>query len=102
VLGQDGAVAHARAWAGLDPEVFTPAIDGTALLGVDLERRIDRPVQVLRADPAHGPAFTQEHAEAFALVNPDATITLVDGASHAIHDEQPERYGAELRAFVQR
>jgi len=102
VLGEDGAVGHARAWAGLDPDVFTPAIEGNALLGVDLDRRIDRPLQVLRADPAHGPAFTPEHAEAFARVNPGATITLVEGASHAIHDEQPDRVVGELRAFLQR
>ena len=102
VLGEDGVTAHARAWASLDPEVFTPAIDGAALLGIDLDVRLDRPIQVLRADPNHGAAFAPDHATAFARINPDATITLAEGASHAIHDEQPDLFIEELRTFTHR
>ena len=46
---------------------------------------------MLRADPSLGAAFTPEDEARFLATNPDATVELVGGASHVIHDEQPGR-----------
>src|SRR5207245_1338251 len=51
VLGEDGTRAQARAWAGLDPEVFTPAIEGGALGDPGRAMSVSCPVTILRADP---------------------------------------------------
>ncbi|HMC43509.1 MAG TPA: alpha/beta hydrolase [Acidimicrobiales bacterium] len=91
VLGPHGTRAQARAWASLDPEVFTPAIDGSALRGAHPEGPLKCPAWVLRADPSLGAAFTPEDEARFLATNPDATVELVGGASHVIHDEQPGR-----------
>jgi pimeloyl-ACP methyl ester carboxylesterase len=100
VLGPDGTRAHARAWASVDPEVFTPAIDGHALEGADPDAALKCPAWVLRADPALGAAFTGEDEAAFLATNPGATVEVVEGASHAIHDEQPERVLAAFGRFA--
>ena len=101
VLGEDGVLAMALAWQRLDPEVFTPAIAGTALAGFDPDRRLSCALRLLRADPALGPAFTSDDAAAFSRSNPDADVRLVEGASHAIHDEQPKRFEQELGEFIE-
>jgi pimeloyl-ACP methyl ester carboxylesterase len=102
VLGPAGARAHAEAWRGLDPEVFTPAIDGTALAGGRPTQPIECPVLVLRADPALRAAFSEDDERRFLATNPRATVTMIEGASHAIHDEMPERFAAEVGGFLAR
>ena len=101
-FGDEGVRAQARALAGLDPEVFTSAIDRSALQGAEPSRPISCPVVVLRADPALSAAFTPQDEARFLETNPHASVEMVAGASHAIHDEQPERFCAELFAFVER
>ena len=96
VMGPEGSRAHALAWMQVDPEVFTPAIDGRAITGGNPDATLQCPTLVLRADPKLGAAFTTEDAERFARSNPAAVIKVVDGASHIIHDEQPDRFRTEL------
>jgi pimeloyl-ACP methyl ester carboxylesterase len=97
VIGADAARAMAEAFSRLDPEIFTPAIDGSAISGnLDLSKRLLCPAVVLRADPALGPAFSEADEARFLDVNPTARVVVFDGASHAIHDEQPERFLREL------
>jgi pimeloyl-ACP methyl ester carboxylesterase len=60
------------------------------------------PALVLRADPALGAAFGPQDEARFLDVNRDARVVVVDGASHAIHDEQPARFTEELVAAVSR
>ena len=55
-----------------------------------------RAVRVLRAEPAMGAAFTAADEARFLEVNPTATVVLIAGTSHAIHDEEPEHFTAEL------
>jgi pimeloyl-ACP methyl ester carboxylesterase len=99
VLGPDGTNALAEAFSRLDPEIFTPAIEGTAIAGTpDLSKALGCPAVVLRGDPALGPAFTAEDEERFLRTKPHARVVLVEGASHQIHDEQPERFLHELRS----
>src|SRR5438132_3149693 len=90
VLGPAGTGAQARAWADLDPEVFTPAIEGSALEGARPDLPVNCPAWVLRADPSLGAAFTPDDEALFMATNPGATVEVVQGASHAIHDEQPD------------
>ena len=101
VIGPDAARAMGAAFSRLDPEIFTPAIDGSAISGApDTAQRLERPVTVLRADPALGPAFSAEDEERFLRTNPDARVVVFEGASHAIHDEQPARFLDELLALT--
>ena len=97
VIGADGVRAMAAAFSRLDPEIFTPAMDGSAIAGrPDPSARLERPVTVVRADPALGAAFGPQDEERFLETNPHARVVLFDGASHAIHDEQPARFLEEL------
>jgi pimeloyl-ACP methyl ester carboxylesterase len=104
VLGPAGVRAMAEAFSRLDPEIFTPAIEGAAISGggADLSEPLACPAVVLRADPALGPAFTASDEERFLRTNPHARVVLVEGASHQIHDEQPDRFRDELSALASR
>ena len=100
VLGEDGVRAQAAAMARLDPEVLTPAIEGAALDGADPEVPLGCPSLVLRADASLGAAFAGEDEAPFLTANPEAAVTEIDGASHLIHDEQPERFLVEVEGFL--
>jgi len=100
VLGVDGTRARARGFASVDPDVFLAAIDGSGLLGAQPDAALRCPTLVLRADPAFGPAFTTEHEARFRSTNPHADVEMIHGASHFIHDEQPERFLLKLRRFL--
>lgn len=103
VLGADAVRSMAGAFARLDPDIFTPAIDGSAIAGgPDTSKPIGVPAVVLRADPSLGAAFSEEDEARFLELNTDARVAVIDGASHAIHDEQPERFTAELLTAVSR
>jgi pimeloyl-ACP methyl ester carboxylesterase len=101
-LGEDGTNAQARAMAGLDPEIFTPVLDGVGLIGADPEVPLGCPTLVLRADPSLGAALTADDEARFLTTNPGAVVTVVDGASHLIHDDEPERFLAEVTGFLDR
>ena len=100
ILGPEGTRAQAEAWASADPEVFTPAIEGTVAAGAEPEATLARPVAIVRADPARGAAFSAEDEKRFLAANPRASVTLFEATSHGIHDERPERFAAELGSFL--
>jgi pimeloyl-ACP methyl ester carboxylesterase len=100
VLGPDAARAQAQAWASVDPDVFTPAIDNSLLAGAEPDSTVDCPTVVLRADPARGAAFTPEDEPRYLAANPHAQVLQIDGASHIIHDEQPARFVDELAKLL--
>ncbi len=100
VLGVEGTRARARALQSLDPDVFLAAVDGSGLVGAQPDAALRCPTLVLRADPAFGPAFTAEHETRFRSANPHADVEVIYGASHFIHDEQPERFLLKLRRFL--
>jgi pimeloyl-ACP methyl ester carboxylesterase len=100
LLGPDGTRAMAEMFARLDPEIFTAAIDASAIRGVDLAAPLTCPAVLLRADPALGAAFSADDAARFLETNPDARVVLFEGTSHAIHDEQPARFTEELLAVT--
>jgi len=96
VLGVEGTRARARGLASLDPDVFLPALDGTGLAGAQPDATLPCPVRLLRADPTLGKGLTDENEARFRSSNPHAEVEMVHGASHFIHDEQPERFLLEL------
>lgn len=96
VLGEEGTLGYANAWRGLDPEVFTPAIEGGAISGAEPETQLSVPCVVVRADPNLGAAFNENDAARFLATNPSARIVLASGASHAVHDERPDLIRDEL------
>jgi pimeloyl-ACP methyl ester carboxylesterase len=98
VLGEEGTRHQAEGWSRLDPEVFTPAIEGGALAGLDTDVPVKCPVRILRADPGLGAAFSPAHEARYVATNPHAVVEMVSGASHAIHDEQP---GPMLTAILE-
>ena len=99
-LGDAATTAMAEGWAGLDPEVLTPVIDGVGLASWAPAERLPCQVTILRADPNLGAAFTADDEKSFLAVHPHAAIAVMEGASHAIHDEQPDQFVAELEAFL--
>lgn len=100
VLGEQGTRARAQALASLDPGVFLAALDGSGLAGAEPDAAIGCPVRVLRADPALGAAFTSAHESRFLAANPDAHVVTIGGASHFIHDEQPDRFLEEFESLL--
>ena len=100
VLGEDGMRARARGLASLDPDVFLTAVDGTGLVGATPDAKLACPVRVLRADSTFGPAFAAEDEARFRSTNPHADVTVIHGASHFIHDEQPQRFLLEVHGFI--
>lgn len=68
-----------------DPDVWLPAIHGGALSGYDPDARITKPMIILQADPAMGPALFPDHAARQQIANPEVEIRLIDGAPHGIH-----------------
>ncbi len=101
-LGEDCTRAQARAMAGLDPAIFGAAIEGGAIDPVERDKQLPCPALVLRADDTTqaSAAFTSADAAAFLAANPPATVTMVEGASHMVHDEQPARFLAEVESFL--
>jgi len=83
----------------LDPDVFTPVIEGRWLDGYD-EREICAqlrcPTLLLQADPSAGGALSDADADALETAMPACRRVRFPGTSHVIRREQP---GAVLRAF---
>jgi pimeloyl-ACP methyl ester carboxylesterase len=85
--------------ARLDPEVFTPIIEGRWLDGYDereLFSRVRCPALLLQGDPSAGGALTDADADAAMTVLPACRRIRFAGVGHLIHQDQP---AAALRAL---
>jgi pimeloyl-ACP methyl ester carboxylesterase len=91
-------MAQEQLW--LDPEIFTPPIEGTAFHGLEPTRRISCPVAVLRGDPGKMAAFTADDERRFRTLNPHASVHVVPGAGHVIHADAPEEFTERLTGFL--
>ena len=100
LLGPDGVRRHGQATKDFDPEALEAALTGAALGAFDPRRPLPVPVHVLRAELFA--AFRPEDEAPFRAVNPHATVELVPGASHLIHDEQPALVTDRIRSFAKR
>jgi pimeloyl-ACP methyl ester carboxylesterase len=89
----------ARCLAQLDPNVFTPVIEGRWLDGYDereLYLRVGCPVLLLQGDPSAGGALTDADADAAMAALPGCRRVQFPGVGHLIHQDQP---AAALRAL---
>jgi pimeloyl-ACP methyl ester carboxylesterase len=100
VLGDELLHGMAEDQLRLDPEVFTPAIDGTIFRGLEPTARISCPVTVLRADPSRWAEFTVDDERRFRAANPHATIHEVPGAGHVVHADAPREFIERLNGFL--
>ena len=92
---RDGSALRfvARCLRDVDPEVFTPALEGTWLDGYDeraVWQRIACPALLLRGDPAGGGMLPQPDADLMFLEMPDLTAIDVPGVGHLVHGLAPE------------
>jgi pimeloyl-ACP methyl ester carboxylesterase len=97
VLGPDGSARDAQAKKDFDTNALQAAIDG-ALRRHDPTRSMAVPVVVLRAEVFA--AFRPEDEHRLLAANPHASVEVVPGSSHLIHDEQPELVTKRLREFL--
>jgi pimeloyl-ACP methyl ester carboxylesterase len=97
VLGPDGSARDAQAKKDFDTNALQAAIDG-ALRRHDPTRSMAVPVVVLRAEVFA--AFRPEDEPRLLAANPDASVEVVPGSSHLIHDEQPALVTKRLREFL--
>ena len=97
VLGPEGSARDAQAKRDFDTDALQAAIDHS-LGDHDPTRPMAVPVLVLRAEVF--PAFRPEDEARLLAANPGATVELVPGSSHLIHDEQPELFAKRLRTFL--
>jgi pimeloyl-ACP methyl ester carboxylesterase len=102
---QNAAEVRARAisFSSLDPEVYTPTLDGTTMDGFDAEdslSAIECPALLLQADPAMGAAMTNEEAERAAGLIPDCTFVQMKDVGHGIHRGDPINFRRALFDFL--
>jgi len=98
VLGDEVLLDMAEDQLRLDPEIFTPAIEGTLLQGLEPATPLSCPVTVLRADRM--PEFTADDERRFLAVNPRAAVHVVPGAGHVIPADAPEEFSERLNTFL--
>jgi pimeloyl-ACP methyl ester carboxylesterase len=77
--------ARAYSMLAVDPDVWIPAIKGGALSGYDPDAAVSRPLVILQADPAMGPALWPDHADRQRNAQRPADVRLIEGAPHGIH-----------------
>lgn len=91
-------------WA-LDPEVFTPAIDGRAAEGFDVDeklRAITAPVLLLQGNPELGGAVGDGDAERTMAALRNGTLAKFQYVGHGIHSERPEETLKVVEQFLDR
>jgi pimeloyl-ACP methyl ester carboxylesterase len=85
----------------LDPEVFTPIIEGRWLSGYDEKEffaRVRCPVLILQADPSAGGAMTDADAELALATMAHCRRVQFRGTGHLIHRDQAD---AVIRAITE-
>ena len=93
----------ARCLAQLDPEVFTPVIEGRWLDGYDeraLFAQVRCPVLLLQGDPAAGGALLEADADAAISALPACRHVRFPGVGHLIHQDKPAAALRALQEFV--
>ncbi len=78
----------AKCLQDMDPEAFTPLLEGRLLHGCDLEALLSQvacPTLILRGDDTAGGMLSKDHAEKLASALADCTVIDVPDAGHLIH-----------------
>ena len=99
-LGPEKTRLMAETLHAFDQEAFVAAIDGSLWAAFDVDTRIEVPVRLLHAERDLGAAFFPEHEEHFRKTHPFASVDLVPGATHGIHEDHLEVFVAELERFL--
>jgi pimeloyl-ACP methyl ester carboxylesterase len=102
---QNAAEVRSRAisYTGLDPDVYTPTLDGSTMDGFDAEASlsaIECAALLLQADPAMGAAMTNEEAERAVRLIPDCTFVQMQGVGHGIHRGDPINFRRVMFDFL--
>lgn len=87
----------------LDPAALGPVLEGTLLEGLepdDLLNKLRQPVRLLAATYHLGGALSASDAERAASQVSHCSYTIIDGAGHDIHLDQPEAFVREVRDFL--
>jgi pimeloyl-ACP methyl ester carboxylesterase len=95
--------SRAVAYSDLDPEVYTPTLDGSTMDGFDAEASlsaIECPALLLQADPDMGAAMTNEEAERAAGLIPDCAFVQMKDVGHGIHRGDPINFRRALFDFL--
>jgi pimeloyl-ACP methyl ester carboxylesterase len=84
----------------MDPEVFTAAIDGSALATGDVSSPVSVPVLLLAAEIE--PVFRVDDERRLSSTHPGVRVVRVPRAGHGIHDELANRavYVEHLAGFL--
>jgi pimeloyl-ACP methyl ester carboxylesterase len=89
--------------AKIDPEVFTPILEGRWLEGYDylaLLSRVNCPVLLLQGDAAAGGALSDEHARLAAAAARDCRLVRFPGVGHRIRAARPGEVVRLVREFT--
>lgn len=86
------AVLRASAWAVEQTNVQNQPWDVR-----DQARSLTVPTHVIAADPAVYSIFTGDLADEVLAANPLISMSIVDGAGHSVHRDQPEESLRQLR-----
>jgi pimeloyl-ACP methyl ester carboxylesterase len=95
--------ASARFLESVDPEVFTPIIEGRWLDGYDQETffgRIECPLLLLQGDAAAGAALTEADVLLARSTAAHCQLKQFPGTGHMIHGECPEGMLRAIDEFV--
>jgi pimeloyl-ACP methyl ester carboxylesterase len=91
-IAMDDAVdAMAFGFSRLDVGVIEGAIDGSTLASMDVRSPVKRPVTILAADEAFGPAFSASDEKRLARTHPGVKVIRIQGCGHGIHDDRRHR-----------
>lgn len=103
VVGLEAVKERATQLHQIDPAVLEPALEGT-LFGSDepddLLAQIRCPVHLLAAQVALGGALDAQGVQRAVSKMPHCTHTVIKGAGHDIHLEQPGAFVRELKWFL--
>jgi pimeloyl-ACP methyl ester carboxylesterase len=95
---------RAKSLSQLDPDVYTPPIEGRLFESHDTDallKRISAPVLLLQGDPALGAAMEDHEAEHAASLLSQGTFVRMPGVGHGIHLEQPEAFRRVVMDFLE-
>lgn len=103
VAGIDAVRERALQLHQLDPAALDPMFEGALLAGLepdDLLNRLHQPVHLLAATYHLGGALSESDAERAVSQVSRCSYTIIDGAGHDIHLDQPEAFVQEVRNFL--
>jgi pimeloyl-ACP methyl ester carboxylesterase len=94
----------AKCLQDMDPEAFTPLLEGRLLQGCDIESltsRVACPTLIIRGDDAAGGMLSKDHAEKMAAAIADCKVIDVPHVGHLIHWQEAETTLRHVVGFLE-